>query len=100
MWAIMRKPTASRPISLAMPKCCSEMSASVHWVAMRTIPIPASTASLSSLRVPMPGRRRAATLARATLSRAARMRRISSTREKPYWMELPPSPSPWATSMA
>ena len=83
-----------------MPKCCSEMSASVHWVAMRTIWIPASTASLSSFRVPIPGRRRAATLARRTVSRTARMSSISSVREKPYWRELPPSPSPWETSMA
>ena len=45
MWVIIRKPTASMPSSLASLMCCSVMSASVQWVAIRTTCAPLSRPS-------------------------------------------------------
>ena len=82
-WAIMRNPTVSMPRSRAAAKCCGETSASVQWVATRTMPAPASRARLRSSTVPMPGTSSTAIVACCASSRAAAMSCISSVREKP-----------------
>ena len=55
MWLIIRKPATSMPRSRALPMCCSAMSASVQWVAIRTDWTPRLRARSRSWIVPMPG---------------------------------------------
>jgi hypothetical protein len=79
----MRKPTVSMPRSRAAPKCCGDTSASVQWVATRTIPAPASWDRRRSSTVPMPGTSSTAIVACRASSRAAAISVISSVWEKP-----------------
>jgi hypothetical protein len=70
VWLIIRKPTVSSPSSRARPKCCSEVSASVQWVAIRQIEPPLPWASRMSSLVPTPGSIRNAIFARFAVSAA------------------------------
>ena len=79
----MRNPTVSMPRSRATPKCCGLTSASVQWVATRTISAPASWARRRSSTVPMPGTSSTAIRAWVASSRAAAMSLSSSVWEKP-----------------
>ena len=83
MWDIIKNPTVSKPISRASVKCCSEMSASVQCVAMRTIDTPMSWIALMSSFVPSPGSISAAILAFFAESTAAFIRMRSSTSDLP-----------------
>jgi len=82
-WLIIRKPAVSMPRSRATAKCCGETSASVQWVATRTMVAPASCARRRSSAVPMPGTSSTAIFAWRASSAAALMSVISSVREKP-----------------
>jgi hypothetical protein len=64
MWAIIRKPTVSRPSAAARVMCCSLTSASVQCVATRMVCTPRSLAMSRWSTVPMPGSSSAETLAR------------------------------------
>ena len=78
VWAIIRKPTVSRPSSRASPKCWIEMSASVQCVAMRTIDTPRSATARMSSFVPTPGQHQRGDLGLAWRSR----RRLRSGRAR------------------
>ena len=82
-WLIIRKPTVSMPSERARPKCWTDTSASVQCVAIRATDAPASRALRRSSIVPMPGTSRIAIFACVASSAAARIRVISSVREKP-----------------
>ena len=81
--AIMRKPTVSMPRLRARPKCCTDTSASVQWVATRATRAPASWARCRSFMVPMPGTSSTAIWACVASSTAAEISLISSSAEKP-----------------
>ena len=83
MWAIIRKPTASMPSCLAMPMCCSAMSASVQCVAMRATWTPRSAMARRSSTVPMPGISRQAIFAFLAAATAALTSLYSSVPENP-----------------
>ena len=83
VWAIIKKPTVSRPRSRASAKCCSETSASVQWVAIRQMEPPLSCASRMSSLVPTPGSMRNAILAFFAVSAAILMSSCSGVCEKP-----------------
>ncbi len=70
-WLIIRKPATSMPFSRAHPMCCSATSASVQWVATRTLVTPREWARLRSSTVPMPGIRSVVSLAFLTTEAAA-----------------------------
>jgi len=71
MWLIMRKPAVFMPSERATSMCCFAMSASVQWVAIRTMLAPAAWAAFRSCTVPIPGKRRVATSAWVTTSATA-----------------------------
>src|SRR4051812_4976595 len=98
-WAIIRKPTVSRPRFRASPKCCTAMSASVQWVAIRQIDAPLSRATRMSSFTPTPGNIRKAILASRAVSAATVISSCSGVLLKPYVNDEPPRPSPWVTSM-
>src|SRR6266540_336985 len=98
MWAIIRKPIASMPLSRAQRMCCSQMSASVTWVAMRATEAPLAAASSRSATVPMPGSSSTASRALGMAARAAASSFSCGSSERPYCSDEPPSPSPWETS--
>ena len=83
MWAIIRNPTASMPRRLARRMCCSAMSASVQWVAIRATATPRSAMSRRSSATPIPGRSRTAILAVVAAPTAAETSSRSSVPEKP-----------------
>ena len=83
VWLIIRKPTVSRPRSLARAKCCSEVSASVQCVAIRQMDPPLSWASRMSSLVPTPGSIRNAILACFAVSAAILISSCSGVCEKP-----------------
>jgi hypothetical protein len=80
---IIRKPTVSRPRSRASPKCCSDTSASVQWVAIRQIDAPLSAAMPMSSLTPTPGSIRNAILARLAVLAASVISSCSGVLEKP-----------------
>src|SRR6266540_2420438 len=98
MWANMRKPITSMPWSRAQRMCCSQMSASVTWVAMRATEAPWAAASSRSATVPTPGSSSTASLALGIAARAAASSLPWGSSERPYCSDEPPSPSPWETS--
>jgi hypothetical protein len=71
------------PRARAAPKCCTDTSASVQWVAIRAIEAPAACAALRSSTVPTPGSSSTAISARVASSTAARISPISSVAENP-----------------
>ena len=81
--AIIRKPTVSRPSFLARPKCWTEMSASVQWVAIRQTDAPLSAAAWMSSARPTPGSMRNAIFARLAEATAVLIRSCSGVRLKP-----------------
>jgi hypothetical protein len=81
--AIIRKPTVSRPIARASPKCWMEMSASVQCVATRMMETPRSAAAVMSSLVPRPGSISAAMRAEVAVSTAARISCRSGVAENP-----------------
>ncbi len=82
-WASIRKPTVSMPRSRAAPKCWTDTSASVQWVAMRATAAPAWCAFFRSATVPTPGSSSTAMRAAVASSTAARISWISSVPENP-----------------
>ena len=83
MWLIIKKPTVSNPSSRAKPKCWTDTSASVQWVAIRQIDPPLFCASLMSYLVPTPGSIRKAILASLAVSAATLINSCSGVFEKP-----------------
>ena len=66
-----------------MPMCCSAMSASVQWVAMRATEAPRSAMARRSSAVPMPGISRQAIFAVFAAATAAEISSMSLVPEKP-----------------
>ncbi len=67
----MRKPETSIPSSRALAMCWAATSASVQWVAIRTLVTPRSWARSRSSIVPMPGSSKVVSRAFRTVSPAA-----------------------------
>ena len=59
------------PFSRAQEMCWAEMSASVQWVAIRTLVTPSALAAFRSAMVPMPGSSRVVSFAFVITSAAA-----------------------------
>ncbi len=99
MWLIIRNEATRIPFDAAQAMCWAEMSASVQWVATRATVAPSACASRSLRSVPIPGSSSTATAAFETAATAASISSSSRWSDSPYWIEEPPSPSPWVTSI-
>ncbi len=83
IWLIMRNPETSIPLLRAHSMCCRATSASVQWVATRTLLTPRSRARCRSSMVPMPGSSNVVSRARCTVAAATSSHRWSLCRPKP-----------------